>query len=359
MRAEGKKVRAAAHRFGATFCLRAEHPSRAARRLTPWENRLRICVARSAEEMDRFRETWDRLFAECPAATLFQSFAWNRLAAAWFSEREAPFVVLAESDSGIALIPAAVTQAGVTLLGETLFDYRDVLWTGAEEVLWAAWKRVAELRLPLSIVAVRDASEPGPWFPFEPAEFARAPQVPRAAMTPEAFAAHHSRLGRRLRQLAKQGAALRRYDGDARDLIAWLYREKSIQLAEHRDNLFRDPRRREFMVAACALEPASCELFTLEDSGLPIAALLTFRDRRVRRFYTVWFDSRWARLSPGICLIYATTIDALQAGLDCDYMTGEQPHKMRFAVSFATLYRLHIDAGRLASLALGELARAA
>jgi hypothetical protein len=40
-------------------------------------------------------------------------------------------------------------------------------------------------------------------------------------------------------------------------------------------------------------------------------------------------------------------------------MTGEQPHKMRFAVSFATLYRLHIDAGRLASLALGELARAA
>jgi CelD/BcsL family acetyltransferase involved in cellulose biosynthesis len=162
-----------------------------------------------------------------------------------------------------------------------------------------------------------------------------------------------------LRRLAERRVELRRYDGSARDLIAWVYRAKSNQLAEDDSNLFREPRRRAFMMAACALDPAACELFTWEASGLPLAALLTFRDREVRRFYTVWFDSRWAQFSPGTALIYRVTLDALQAGLDCDYLTGEQPHKLRFATSFAMLYRVHVDAGRLASAVQRGLARAA
>jgi len=320
---------------------------------------VRLHVARSGTEMDRFRQMWERLWAASPGATLFQSFSWNRLAACRFADREAPFVVAAESDSGVALIPAAITPAGLTLLGEALFDYRDVLWTGSERVLWQAWQRLAQLGLPLSVGAIAGTENREPWSLFSPVQFVRAPQVPRAAVTPQAFAAQHSRLGRTLRLLAKQGAELCRYNGAASDLIAWIYRKKAEQVAGYDANLFGDSRRRSFVVEACALDPSACELSTFEVQGLPIAALLTFRDRRVRRFYTVWFDSRWARFSPGTALIYAVTLDALKAGLDSDYLTGEQPHKMRFALSFVTLYRVHVEADRLAGIAERELARAA
>jgi CelD/BcsL family acetyltransferase involved in cellulose biosynthesis len=305
--------------------------------------------------MEAWREVWDRLLAESPGATLFQSFCWNRLAAAWFTDREAPFVVLAESGSSLALIPASVTRTGISFLGETLFDYRDVLCAGSDEALWEAWRRIADLQLPVSISGLRDG---GQWRLFEPAMLVNAPQVPRSMVTPDAFAARHSRLGRTLGLLAKRGARMRRYDGTAQAMIAWLYRAKANQLAGSA-SLFSDARRREFMVAACGLNPSACEIFTLETAGGPVAALLTFRDRRVCRFYTIWFDSRWAKLSPGTALIYAATIDALAAGLDCDYMTGEQPHKMRFALSLDPLYRLHVTAERLANVAGADLVHAA
>jgi hypothetical protein len=316
---------------------------------------LRIQVARSAGEMDRWRDVWHRLFADAPKATLFQSFCWNRLAAASFADRESPFAVLAESSSGIALIPASITVGGVSLIGETLFDYRDILWTGCEETLWAAWRRLAALRLPLSITGLREGE---PWPLFGPSKFVHAPQVPCGAVTATEFAAKHSRLERTLRLLAKAGAELRRYDGTAGDLIAWLYGEKGKQASGSGENLFRDSRRRDFLVSACALDPKACELFTFEAGGRPIAALLTLRDRGVRRFYTVWFDSRWARFSPGTALVYAATADALSAGLDCDYMTGEQPFKMRFAMSLAPLYRLDLPAEGLANVVGAELAQA-
>ena len=83
----------------------------------------RIVIAQSAEEIARLRPTWEQL----PAPTIFQSFLWNHTAASVFGDRECPHVIYAESDSGAALIPAAVSGSGLTLLGETLFDYRDVL----------------------------------------------------------------------------------------------------------------------------------------------------------------------------------------------------------------------------------------
>src|SRR5438105_8482716 len=68
-------------------------------------------VARSAAEMDRLQPVWDELYNRS-TATLFQSFAWNRLAAASFPAREEPCVVCVESGSGAAIIPAAVADYG-------------------------------------------------------------------------------------------------------------------------------------------------------------------------------------------------------------------------------------------------------
>ena len=88
------------------------------------------------------------------------------------------------------------------------------------------------------------------------------------------------------------------------------------------------------MVAVAALEGSSCEVFTLEnDTGTLIAGLVTFRDRNVRRFYTIYFNPEWARYSPGVALLYEVTARSLAEGLSCDYMTGEYAYKLRLANS--------------------------
>ena len=195
---------------------------------------MRLRIARSASEMDGLRPAWDFLYAESADATLFQSFAWNRLAAAQFAGRESPFVVLAECDSGIALIPAAMTSSGLSLLGEELFDYRDVFWAGDDRALRAGWTRLAELQLPLSVTAVRECPTRNAWVPFEPLPFVNAPQVLCGEPAAEAFASAHSRLGRTLRLLAKRGAELRQYSGAASDFLRRLYREKGGAVPEQR-----------------------------------------------------------------------------------------------------------------------------
>src|SRR5262249_11531800 len=54
--------------------------------------------------------------------------------------------------------------------------------------------------------------------------------------------------------------------------------------------------------------------------------------------------------SPALSLIYEVTRRSLAAGLDCDYMTGEQPYKMRLATASNPLYRLQATPEQLAVL---------
>ena len=61
---------------------------------------MRLRIARNAAELDQFRGLWDDLHRRSDRATIFQSFAWNRLAAVVSAARESPYVVAAESDSG-------------------------------------------------------------------------------------------------------------------------------------------------------------------------------------------------------------------------------------------------------------------
>jgi CelD/BcsL family acetyltransferase involved in cellulose biosynthesis len=307
---------------------------------------MRVQVARSVAEIDRLRPAWEFLYRQADA-TLFQSFAWNRLAALRFAGREQPYVVLAESDSSLALIPAVITDDRLSLLGEALFDYRDVLFAGSDDALGAAWQRLGELCLPLAVTALRGEIARRRWDALGPRRFVTAPQVPLKEITADAFSSAHSRVGRTLRRLADEGAALLQYDGNASGVITWIYRQKAAQFLGKPDNLFADYTRVEFIAAACQIDPAACDIFAYQANGRLVAALLTFRDRRVRRFYTIWFDPAWAKLSPGTALIYEITRRSLAAGLDCDYMTGEQPHKMRFATSLVPLFRIDAPAGAL------------
>jgi CelD/BcsL family acetyltransferase involved in cellulose biosynthesis len=315
---------------------------------------LRLVVAQSAREMLAFRSAWQRLES---GGTVFQSFAWNELAARLFASRELPWVVYAETGNGVAIIPAALPLTGgpIGFVGEMLFDYRNVLAEGDDEALTLAWGRVAGRNRPLSVLALRCREGLRPWSGFEIQSFCRAPMVSRRHCSADDFSAAHSNLPRHCRRLTRAGVEMRRYCGRESHLLRRIYTLKAEQCTRE-PNLFQDFARVEFIVAAAGLAPDGCDIFTLESGSRLVAALVTFRDGSVRRFYTTYFDSAWATYSPGTVLLYKATAISLAEGLDCDYMTGEQPHKLRFATDMVPLYRVECSAETLAGVAQRRLA---
>ncbi|HKU21816.1 MAG TPA: GNAT family N-acetyltransferase [Terriglobales bacterium] len=297
---------------------------------------LRSVVARSPAEIDRLRPVWDHLYGAHPVPTLFQSFFWNRLAARLFAAREEPYVVLVESDAGAALIPGAIADHGFTLLGEALFDYRDVLFEGDPAVLRQAWEEVAALKLPLFFAALRGQERRRAWEDFSPQPFVSAPCVLSSHTSAEQLAAAHARIGSRWRKLLRQGVEFRR-EPPAPDLLRRIYQLKAAQVPA---NLFRDAARINFLVAAAQSGPAPCDVYTLTQGATLVAALVTFRDGETCRFYTTYYDHSWSHYSPGMVLLFEATRQSLEEGLSCDYMTGEQPHKTRLATAQVPLFRV-------------------
>ena len=287
--------------------------------------------------MDRLRPVWDHLCHGCGANTLFQSFSWNRLAALLFSSREEPYVVFVESDAGAALIPGAIADHGFTLLGEALFDYRDVLAVGDPLLLRQAWQEVATLRLPLFFAAVRGEQRRRSWQDFAPQLFVSAPCLLARETSAEQLAAAHSRIGSRWRKLLRQGVEFRHEPRPTPQLLRRIYQLKAQQAPA---NLFRDSTRINFLLAAAESGPVPCDVYTLAQGATVVAALVTFRDRDTRRFYTTYYDHSWARFSPGMALLFEATRLSLEQGLNCDYMTGEQPHKTRLATAHVPLFRV-------------------
>ena len=312
-------------------------PVLALRRLTYVMQSLKITICRSVEEILPLRRLWKSL---CAAGnyTVFQSFDLNLLAARKFAEREEPYVVCAESERGAAIVPAVVRRndGTVRLLGEELFDYRTFLHTGDDEVLRAALGALARLGSQLEIVALREVDRRAVSDELQIVPFAAAPGVSCAQISAEEFAAAHTRLARNLRRLERLGFELRSYDGANPQLLRSIYAAKAEQ---SESSLFHDPTRIEFLVSAAALMPDAFEIFTLENGGRRAAVVVTLRDNGCRRFYTGWFADEYQKHSPALALIYEITRQSLADGLDCDYMTGEQPYKMRLATNSVALYR--------------------
>ncbi len=310
---------------------------------------VRITIARSASEMEALRSRWDFLYSSVGAsATLFQSFAWNRLAARIFASTERPFVVCAENESGSAIIPAAIGRDGtlVTFLGETLFDYRDVLCAGERKTLHAAWREINRLGLQLWVSGIREGSV-DKWQALSPAHFTEAPCV--AGVSSDGFSRAHAGARRLLRRLERKGVVIREYDGHETRLLRAIYEAKARQLNGNANNLFADRRRIEFMIAAATEQPCSFTTFTLESEGALLAGLVTLRDRGARRFYTIYYDRAWSQWSPGTALVFEVTRRSLAEGLACDYMTGTQSHKSRFATGSVALSRVDASPAQLAA----------
>ena len=294
------------------------------------------------------RPLWETLYAS-GQYTVFQAFDLNLLAAERFAEREEPYVVCAESERGAAIVPAALRRADGTirLLGEELFDYRTFLHCGADEALRAALGALAEVGRPLEIVATREGDRSAVIDELEMAPFAAALGVSGAHVSAEQFAAAHTRLARNLRRMKKLGFELRSYHGDNPILLRSIYNAKARQ---SESSLFHDSARIEFLVRAAAMMPNVFEVFTLENGGQSAAAVVTLRDDGWRRFYTGWFAAEYQKHSPALALIFEITRQSLADGLDCDYMTGEQPYKMRLATNSVPLHRVRATAEELAAV---------
>ena len=322
---------------------------------------FRIVIAQSPPEMDTLAPLWNELLRH-QEHTLFQQFSWNRLAAQVFLDRLTPHVVAVESAAGAAIIPAAINhqENRIELLGEILFDYRDVLHSGDDEILRTAWQELAKHEKPVHILAVDELAVEHRWSGFALVPFANAPRVDADTVTENDFRLSHSRLGRQMRRLQEQGVTLRIFCGSHTEIVRHLYDCKRTYFADdHSSNVFLDQRRCEFMVAAAAMAGRSFEIYTLSKDDLLVAGLVTFRDGLVRRFYTTYFNPEWARYSPGQALLYEITAQSLGEGLSCDYMTGEYGYKLRLANSSRSLLRVDVTAEQLAEIAAGSASRAA
>lgn len=320
---------------------------------------MRRIIARSAGEMDKLRPAWEHL-ARGGGPTVFQDFAWNRLSAQVFADREAPYVVYVEDAGGAAIIPAAICREGtlIVFLGETLFDYRTFLAAGDGGALDAAWQEIGKLQQQMWVTSL-----PEPWVAnwqeWKPRAFSAAPAVLRSRCTAEEFADEHPRIRRSLRRLQRQGAELRHYPGSDSALTRRILQQKARQLRDDPNNLFSDPRRIDFLAAALALDGRAADIYTMEIGSEIVSALITLRDGHVRRFYNTYHDERWAKFSPGVALLYEVTRQSLEEGLDCDYMTGTQPHKTRLANASVPLHRVDATAQQVAARATREPAVAA
>ncbi len=338
-------------------------------------------IIQNAAEFQSVRNLWEQLAHD---VTIFQSFCWGQLAAACFARREQPYVICCESDSGAALIPAVIRHDGSTsLIGERLFDYRDVLYAGDKTVLQQAWQRLCNLNRPFHLTALRGERSQKLWREAQPQPFAYAPGVRSrdlellrsthslepglmeaafgnlsamitdgAASTiscRDRFLAMHSRLGRHTRRIAKQAVMFRKHAGSERELVRFILEAKGRQ-ATPSENLFQDRMRQEFMVRIAAEKESRCDVYTYETDSELVAALVTFRDDAVRHCYTIYYDSRWAGFSPGQLLLFEVAAGSLAEGLDCDFMTGEYPYKNRLATARVPLFTVDAAAAALPAI---------
>ena len=275
---------------------------------------------------------------------MFQTFHWNRRAAEFFAQRERPHVVAMQNGNGAAIIPACIAGGEIKFLGEMLFDYPAPLWASDGGALAEAWNQLLTLNLPFKVFGIRDQDRN---WPATPAPWTGAPFVSRE-LTSQEFAAVHLNSARRVRSLQRLGVSLRA-EGATGPLLRRLYELKARTGAGGEENLFSDPLRRQFLVAVARSGDPPAELFRFVLGEEWIAALLTFRDGGIRRFYTIWRSHTWRRHSPGAALLYEVTRLSLEEGLECDYMTGDQPFKRRLATGIKPLYHLAMSAAAACS----------
>lgn len=320
----------------------------------------------TAPDLSPLAAVWARA-AQPQPASCFQSFAFAQCWARIYGG-QARILVL-HSAAPAWVLPFAVRQGALSMLGHGLFDYADVV--GAPAVAEAARAQARGIAAKLLSFAGWEALDicavPGdsPFVGFwralaaaitapgiEPvlARYSAAPRLDLRAQPgrpagaqPEDLDRRHSRAAARLRRaqrVSRLGPV--REPAARRQLLLWMLEQKERRLqSQGRSNVLQTAEAAwlEQMVMG---DPETAELWAYAHAAAPVAGFLTFLAASVRYGYLLAFDPAQARQSPAIELLYFVLRQTAAEGRDFDFLTGEQAYKLRFANASRPLLRLQV-----------------
>jgi hypothetical protein len=270
------------------------------------------------------------------SGSVFQDFAFSRHWARIFA-REAEIAVWTSRDAPL-VVPLANRGGRLGLLGEGLFDYLDVIGgptpeadgEAADAAQGLAWRQGCHTGVPAA------SHHHGFWRRLAGAARPYSAAPVRAAGGD--LEREHARTARRWE--AAQVELRQAEDEDSRRrVLAWLLDRKARSLAARGQTSVLGRLEQAWIVAMVDREPRLAELWELRRRGERLAALLCWRDARLRYAYTIGHDARAAALSPGILALYGVLRHTMNEGRAFNFLTGEQEFKLRFATHREPLLR--------------------
>lgn len=290
--------------------------------------------------LEEIEPLWRNAFERAPGS-FFQRFEpslhWARVYAADGSLR------IWSHEPGPALAAFTLHQGRLALLGQGLFDYVDLVGEAsltAQRQLacqlldWDEWRQFDATGVPA------DSPFTEFWQAFAPEQ--KAFSVAPLLRYLDRFSSAHPRLARRLRQYRRTGWVLRqvRERHERQAFLPWILEQKRQTLQAQGCSNVLDGDAARWLQAMVEHEPVLTELWQLYRGAETAAGLLTWRSTSVRSAYTISYRGGAAAMSPGILLLYGVLCDSVAEGLHFDFLTGEQPFKLRFADARRHLLRV-------------------
>lgn len=242
-----------------------------------------------------------------------------------------------------ALAAFTVRDGQLALLGQGLFDYVDLVGAAspaaqqqlARQLLeWEEWRQFEATGVPA------DSPFTSFWqaLQAESSFFSAAPLL----LHPDRLRPGHGRAARRLRQCRQAGWELQQVGQGAerQALLHWILEQKQQALQASGGRNVLDEAAVQWLRAMVTHAPELAELWRLHRDGEAAAGLLCWRSTPVRYAYTISYRSDAAAMSPGVLLLYGVLCDSAAQGLCFDFLTGEQPFKLRFSDARRSLLRL-------------------
>jgi CelD/BcsL family acetyltransferase involved in cellulose biosynthesis len=310
-------------------------------------------------EAPAFREQWERVYAECPWASVFQSFGY---ASTWYDvyrSRFAPLIVAAVSDDGTlaGLLPLAVDANGQPIAaGGRQAEYQ--LWVArpadGDAFIAAALERVAS-ECPGSTLTFRyvPQSAPRAWLAPRRGIAGRCVLVPaRHGIMEITEASVKAVLGRknyraRLRRLERLGPVVFQRVTDPREVDAVL--DEIIPLCDLRHGALHgvlpfaeDPLKAAFHRALARVPGLLC-VSVLRCGGEVVGAAFDADNRGEVALGFAAFSPFLSRLSPRRLQLTALAKDLSTRGYRAlDLTPGDDSFKREWATRFDEAYTLHV-----------------
>jgi CelD/BcsL family acetyltransferase involved in cellulose biosynthesis/glycosyltransferase involved in cell wall biosynthesis len=327
----------------------------------------------SRTELDALRDEWDDLWAQCPAATPFQSSAWL---VPWYrrlSRGSACALALRHSGELVGLAPLLIDsletgERRLSMAGAGISDYLDVLLAPRAEqsALAALWEYLRDGTHEFDVCDLEHLSPDGPLAGglaerCDPALRRPDEPCPVLGLTPGASlrdclpAEKWKRLAYDRRRVSREGPAAFEQATEANfdELIAGLFDLHQARWRErHQGGVLQDPAIQQFHVEAGKrlLRLGVLRLYGLRLRGRLIAAYYGFLAHRRGYYYLGGFDPQWQRLSPGVLLVGHAVEAALAEGANSfDFLRGQEPYKYTWGARDRRTFRWRFDCQQILS----------